>query len=67
MVMPLISRSDVPVFLTLIDPSGASPILTFPKLKELGVGDIRGTPVCPQAWRPVVDKIKRKHNTKKIE
>ena len=41
----LIARSDVPVFRRVIDPSGVAPIPTFPKLKEVGVGDIRGTPV----------------------
>jgi hypothetical protein len=45
MAIVLISRSAVPVFLIVIDFSGVSPSLTFPKLREMGVGDIRGTPV----------------------
>ena len=38
----LMVRSNVPVFVIVVDSSGAPPTLTFPKLREVGLIDILG-------------------------
>jgi hypothetical protein len=39
---PLTVRSNVPVFVIVVESSGAPPTLTFPKLREVGLIDILG-------------------------